>query len=88
MTGLLEKAIAEVSKLPEQQQDRVAAWILEKLASPDLNTDAEWEENALEAVLDGVLKSDGSIDFDTLRARGETMTLTELYVEGDQDIES
>jgi len=33
MTKLLEKAMAEVARLPEQEQDAVAAWILEELAS-------------------------------------------------------
>jgi hypothetical protein len=31
MTRLLEKAFAEVSKLPEQEQDKFAAWVLEEL---------------------------------------------------------
>ena len=33
MTKLLEKAIAEVSRLPEQEQDAIATWILEELTS-------------------------------------------------------
>lgn len=33
MTKNLEKAFAEVSKLPEREQDAVAAWILAELAS-------------------------------------------------------
>lgn len=32
MTELLQKVIAEVSKLPETRQNRVASWILEELA--------------------------------------------------------
>lgn len=32
MTELLEKAIAEASKLPESKQDRVASWLLEELS--------------------------------------------------------
>ncbi len=32
MTELLEKAVAEVSKLPETKQDRVASWLLEELS--------------------------------------------------------
>jgi hypothetical protein len=31
MTELLEQAIAEVKKLPEIEQDAIAAWILEEL---------------------------------------------------------
>jgi hypothetical protein len=31
MTKLLEKAFAEASKLPEQEQDKFAAWMLEEL---------------------------------------------------------
>ena len=33
MTELLEKAFTEASKLPTEEQDRVAAWLLEELAS-------------------------------------------------------
>jgi hypothetical protein len=33
MTGLLEKAFAEAAKLPEGEQEALAAWILEELAS-------------------------------------------------------
>jgi len=33
MIKLLEKAIAEISKLPKQEQDTLATWILEELAS-------------------------------------------------------
>ncbi len=33
MTNLLEKAMAEASQLSEQEQDALAAWILEELAS-------------------------------------------------------
>ena len=32
MTKLLERVIAEVSKLPETKQDRVASWLLEELS--------------------------------------------------------
>lgn len=31
MTTLLEKAIAELAKLPENQQDSMAQWILDEL---------------------------------------------------------
>lgn len=33
MTQLLEKAIHEVSQLSEQEQNEVAAWLLDELAS-------------------------------------------------------
>ena len=33
MTKLLEKVFSEISKLPKQEQDALAAWILEELAS-------------------------------------------------------
>jgi len=33
MTNLMERALAEISKLPDQAQDAFAAWILEELAS-------------------------------------------------------
>ncbi len=33
MTQLLERAFAEAAKLPEQEQDSLAAWLLEMLES-------------------------------------------------------
>jgi len=33
MTDLMERALAEINKLPAQEQDALAAWILEELAS-------------------------------------------------------
>ena len=33
MTRLLEEAFAKVSKLPEGEQDAIAAWLLQELAS-------------------------------------------------------
>ena len=39
MTELLEKAFTEASKLPTQEQDALAAWILEELAS-----EQRWEK--------------------------------------------
>lgn len=33
MSTLLEKAIAEISRLPEDQQDGVARWLLHELAA-------------------------------------------------------
>jgi len=33
MTELLQKAFAEAAKLPEEEQDALAAWILQELAS-------------------------------------------------------
>ena len=39
MTELLEKAFAEVAKLPEGEQEALAAWILEELAS-----EQRWEQ--------------------------------------------
>jgi len=40
MTELLEKAFSEVSKLPQQEQDSFATWIIEELAS-----EHRWQEN-------------------------------------------
>lgn len=36
---LFEQAFAEISKLPEQEQEAIAAWILEELAS-----ERRWEK--------------------------------------------
>lgn len=40
MTPLLEKAIAALSQLPESQQEDMARWILDELAS-----DTAWEQS-------------------------------------------
>ncbi len=39
MPKLLEKAFEQVSRLPESEQDAIAAWLLEELAS-----DRRWDE--------------------------------------------
>lgn len=39
MTPLLEKAIAELNKLPEAQQETMAQWILD-----ELEDDAHWDQ--------------------------------------------
>lgn len=72
MTKLLQKAIDELHKLPEQRQDEVAAWILEKLAD-----ESDWEDVVLTNSLGDALNPDGSINFDKLRSKGKTVTLTE-----------
>jgi hypothetical protein len=82
MSELLQQAIVQISKLPEEQQDELATWILEKLNSPDLKTEEEWEEEVLTEVLGDALNPDGSINFDKLRERGTIMTLEEFFPEG------
>lgn len=72
MTKLLQKAIDELHKLPEQRQDEVAAWIREKLAD-----ESDWEDVVLTNSLGDALNPDGSINFDKLRSKGKTVTLTE-----------
>ena len=47
MTNLLEKAFAEASKLPETEQDAVAEWLLEELAS-ERRWDKAFEASAAE----------------------------------------
>ena len=39
MTPLLEKAFAEASQLPDREQDALARWLLDELAS-----ERRWEE--------------------------------------------
>jgi hypothetical protein len=39
LTTLLEKAIAELAKLPETQQETMAQWILD-----ELEDDARWDQ--------------------------------------------
>lgn len=88
MTELLQKAIGEMTKLPEDQQDELAIWILEKLASPDLKTEEEWEDEVLTEALGDALRPDGTIDFDKLEATSLTLALEELYPEGVEDEEA
>jgi len=40
MTALLEKALAEISKLPPPQQEEVASWLL-----AELEDEARWAES-------------------------------------------
>ncbi len=40
MTELLEKAFQEASKLPELEQNQIAAWILEMLNAED---ESQWD---------------------------------------------
>ena len=39
MVKLMEKALAEINKLPADEQESLAAWILEELAS-----ERQWDE--------------------------------------------
>lgn len=39
MNKLLERAIAEITKLPQEEQDAIAAWILE-----ELEDERRWDE--------------------------------------------
>jgi len=56
MTKLLEKVFSEASKLPQQEQDAFATWMLEELAS-----ERRWDElfaqstHALEQLADEAL---------------------------------
>lgn len=50
MTEILEKAFAEAAKLPEAEQEAIAAWILEELAS-----DQRWHE-ALDGSADALAR--------------------------------
>ena len=44
MTKLLEQAFAEASKLPEQEQDALAEWLLEEMES-----ERQWTESFAES---------------------------------------
>lgn len=83
MTELLQRAINEMMQLSEQEQNRFAAWILERLAAQEAEDENEWEERMLVDSLGDALKPDGTLDFDKLRERGTQMTLEEFYPEGD-----
>jgi hypothetical protein len=85
MTELLQKAIGEMTKLPAEQQDELATWILEKLASPDLKTEEEWEAEVLTEALGEAIRPDGTIDFDKLEATGLELTQQDLYPEGEME---
>jgi len=48
MTTLLEKAIAEVVKLPETKQDKFASWLLEEI---EIEQQREGHEESLEVLV-------------------------------------
>jgi hypothetical protein len=81
MSDLLQKAISEISKLPEQQQDVIAAWILDRIAE-ETETEAAWEARVVTQALGDALLPDGSIDFDKLDAESEVVYLDD-YPEGE-----
>jgi hypothetical protein len=87
MSELLEKAIYELTKLPEHQQDVIAAWILERLSEEEAEDEATWEAAVMREALRDALLPDGSIDFEKLDAQSEIVSLEELYSEGDEDDE-
>ena len=72
MTKLLEKAFAEVSKLPKIEQNKIAKWLLEELAA-----EKRWEkafsesEDVLSQLADEALEEHRQgktklLDFDTV----------------------
>lgn len=72
MTTLLDRALAELAKLPEWEQNAVATWLLEELASErrweDLFADSEDKLASLadEALAEHQLGQTGHLDPDTL----------------------
>lgn len=87
MTELLERAFNEISKLSTQQQDEIAAWILERLAAEEDEDEAAWEARVVTEALGDALNPDGTIDFDKLDEHTETVTLEELFPEETADDE-
>lgn len=80
MSELLEKAFSQIRKLPEQEQDVIAVWILDRLAD-DAESEAEWDARVVTEALGDALLPDGSIDFDKLDAESEIVSLDD-YPEG------
>ena len=70
MTGLLKEALEKISKLPPQQQDELAAWLLEEMAD-----EARWAK-AFERS-QGALEKLAQEALDEFR-RGETLPLEKL----------
>jgi hypothetical protein len=68
VTELLPKTIEKPHNLPEQRQDKIAGWILEKLAA-----ESDWDDAILTNSLGDALNPDGNLDFDQLRLRGKTV---------------
>lgn len=57
MTQLMEKALSEIRKLPEEEQDALAAWILEELeAERKWNASLSQSEDLLVQLADEALK--------------------------------
>ncbi len=74
MTTLLERAVLAASHLPEQEQDALAARILEEIEDEqawnrtfDATTDAQWD--ALAAMARSQIAAEGSKSLDALIAR-------------------
>ncbi|MDT5270980.1 MAG: hypothetical protein QOH49_3166 [Acidobacteriota bacterium] len=70
MTELLEKAFAEASKLPPEEQDVLARMLLDDLASEEL-----WEQSFARSQ-DGLARLAGEALAEY--ERGETMSLEEI----------
>jgi hypothetical protein len=83
MTELLQKAIDALQKLPARDQDDAAAWILERLGLSTVWDENEWDNQIASVALGTALSEDGTIDFEQLYAKGVTVTLDELYPDGD-----
>ena len=72
MTQLLERAIAEIHKLPAQRQDAVASLILDELAD-----DRRWDE-AFARSQDELAKLAGEVRADTASGRVRDIGIDEL----------
>ena len=75
-----QRIIEKLHQLDDTAKQRV----LDFIEQADTRED-EWEERVLSESLGDAIQPDGRINFDRLHDSGKTMTLEELYPEGDED---
>lgn len=76
-----QRIMEKLRHLDDATKQRVLNFI-EHAAETD---EESWEAQVASEALGDALRPDGSIDFETLRARGATMTPEDLYPEADED---
>jgi hypothetical protein len=79
---LIEK-LREIARRENRPIDDLVEELLEQYKD-----EAAWEEAVMEEALGDALNPDGSIDFNKLRATGQSITLEALYPEGSEDDEA
>lgn len=80
MTELAQKAVEELQKLSDSQQDVVALRLLDIIETEEYLFDDDDESDVAE-ILNQFVREDGTIDYEKLDAESITITLDELNIE-------